>query len=458
MRGKSHLPNKENLRAEVLRLRTEGKGFGEIGRLLGISRDAARGHWRRSGAQEGPSPVEALTRPPGDYKPAPDPLQTVKHPSGWEPGIAWDGTQGTVTSRATLERDAKWDDILRHFHFDPEEFEVVEPVQVRTWDAAIGNGEVRQMWYHRANIIRRRAPEDRIDIEELKAEIAKHELPKPGPDQVRGQAFVVTLSDWQLGKRDGDGTRGIVDRAMDGLDAVENRVVDLRMHYGDFLDGTLYLVGMGDLIEGCDNHYPMQTFQAELDRRQQVKVARRLVLAYVKRLAPMFGRVVLACVPGNHGENRKNGKAFTTFGDNDDVALFEQVAEILQENEAYSHVTYAIPGDDLTITLDVAGTVITFAHGHQADRASGANPQAKIESWWQKQSFHRQPASGARVLVTAHYHHFAAKRDGGRTWLQCPSLESESTWFKEQAGTNATPGILTFVTGKGRDFSDLEIL
>lgn len=366
--------------------------------------------------------------------------------------------QGTVTAPATFERDMKWDEVLKHFYFDPEEFEVVEPVQVRTWDAAIGNGEVRQMWYYKANIIRRRAPEDRIDIEELKAEIAKAEEPIPHPVYIERSrdAFVVTLSDWQLGKADGDGTRGIVKRALDGLDCIEDRINDLtllkrRPHW-------LYLVGMGDLIEGCDGHYEMQSFQAQLDRREQVKVARRLILAYVKRLSPLFDHVVLACVPGNHGENRKNGKAFTTFGDNDDVAVFEQVAEILQENEVYSHVTYAIPNQDLSITLDVCGTNVTFMHGHQADRAAGSTPSQKVESWWSKQTFGGQPAGGSRLLVSAHFHHFAAKRDGKRTWLQCPSIESESTWFANQTGATSVPGILTFVTGQGIDFSDLEIV
>ena len=40
----------------------------------------------------------------------------------------------------------------------------------------------------------------------------------------------------------------------------------------------------------------------------------------LKEWSPMFKNVVVACGPGNHGENRKNGKAYTTFGDNFDVA------------------------------------------------------------------------------------------------------------------------------------------
>jgi len=37
--------------------------------------------------------------------------------------------------------------------------------------------------------------------------------------------------------------------------------------------------------------------------------------------------MVVGAVPGNHGESRRGSKAFTTFEDNDDLAVFEQVAE-----------------------------------------------------------------------------------------------------------------------------------
>jgi hypothetical protein len=37
--------------------------------------------------------------------------------------------------------------------FDPGQVRVVDDsVQVRSWDAAIGKGEVRRMYYHRATI------------------------------------------------------------------------------------------------------------------------------------------------------------------------------------------------------------------------------------------------------------------------------------------------------------------
>ena len=48
--------------------------------------------------------------------------------------------------------------------------------------------------------------------------------------------MIVCLSDWQMGKRDGDGTKGIVAR------------IELRKSGVDL--AHLYVVGLGDIVEG----------------------------------------------------------------------------------------------------------------------------------------------------------------------------------------------------------------
>ena len=209
------------------------------------------------------------------------------------------------------------------------------------------------------------------------------------------------------------------------------------------------------IANGYPSHNSMQSFQVELDRREQVTVARRLIVKLLRQWAPLFDKVVVLAVPGNHGEHRQDGKAFTNFGDNDDTAVFEQVCEILSESDAFKHVSWVIPKNELTVTLDCAGTVVGFAHGHQATR--GANIAAKIEAWWKGQQHGRHPIGDADVLITAHYHHFAAKTDAGRTWLQCPTLDGGSTWFEHQSGARTMPGTLSVVVGRG-GWNHLEIL
>jgi hypothetical protein len=99
--------------------------------------------------------------------------------------------------------------------------------------------------------------------------------------------------------------------------------------------------------------------------------------------------ITVAAIGGNHGENRKNGKAFTTLGDNDDVALVESVAEIFQANpEAYGHIRFAIPTDELSLTIEVHGQIIGITHGHLA--RSGQGVEGKLRRWIADQTLGRQ--------------------------------------------------------------------
>ena len=172
-----------------------------------------------------------------------------------------------------------------------------------------------------------------FDFKELLKEIKKS---KPKPQKVKGgSSFVVCLSDWQMGKRDGDGTKGIVERIEQMIPDVTQRIKELRKQNVPL--SHLYVFGLGDIVEGCDGFYAMQTYSVEYDLRRQNMIARRLLVKALKEWSPYFENVVVACVPGNHGENRKNGKAFTSFGDNYDLSIFDEAAEIFQENKAYKH-------------------------------------------------------------------------------------------------------------------------
>ena len=188
-------------------------------------------------------------------------------------------------------------------------------------------------------------------------------------------AFVVCLSDWQIGKADGDGTEGTIDRILQMIDDVTNRIKDLQKSGRKFK--TLVIAGIGDMVENCDGNYASQTFTVQLNRRQQIRVLRRLLVKAVTSWAKMFPEVVITAVPGNHGENRKDGKSFTTRGDNDDVAAFEMLAEILAINpDAYGHVKFLIPEDDISVVFKVFETYIGFTHGHVT--SGGSDPQKKI--------------------------------------------------------------------------------
>ena len=373
-----------------------------------------------------------------------------QHPEGWEPGVTWNGNEGTITTTGMPAENAPdWSTVLRVWGLDPEKFEVVEPVLFNVWGDTLG--VLNRQW--KGKVVQK-VRGSNADVEEIIEEIKKHKFSRPKVSE-DGSALIVAISDIQLGKGENGGSAKIVERFLAGIDEVEQRWKDLRKS-GKPLS-KLVVVGLGDIIENCDGHYDMQAFQADLDRREQITVARRLITKALSQWSKFAPEVLVACIPGNHGENRKGGKAFTSFGDNDDVAVFEQVAEIFAANpEAYGHINFIIPKNDLTVTLDVYGTIVGLAHGHQA-RRGGGNAIGKVESWWAKQALGMQPVSDATLLLTGHYHHLAVATHGARTHIQAPSLDGGSQWYKEVAGVDAPVGMLTLVVDKD-GWDDLKVL
>ena len=370
-----------------------------------------------------------------------------KHPSGWEPGI--DTAAGTITVEGGETPPKDWSHILWNLGLDPADWQVDEdaPVQVRSWDS----GERRQ-FYYRATVIPASSASS-PDVDALIKQI-KRRRPIPPKDILEERALVVLLSDWQAGKADAGGHEALIARLLEVRKAVPERVRQLARQGRPVSD--IYVIGLGDMVEGCGDHYAQQTYSVELDRRQQLKLVRRMLVAMLAEWSRLPAKVVVGCVPGNHGENRRAGKSYTTFEDNADLEVFEQAAEILAANpDAYGHVRFTIPDGDLTLTLDVVGTVVGFAHGHQFN-GSGI-PLAKARSWWQSKMGARHPIGDAEVLCYGHFHHLQLLQDGPRTIMGAPSNDGGSRWYEEQGGNKTACGTLTFVC-EGGGWGDLAIL
>jgi len=369
-----------------------------------------------------------------------------KHPTGWEPGV--DTAAGTLVVEGGETPPKDWAHILWNLGLNPADWQVDEtaPVQVRSWDS----GEKRH-FYYRATV--RPTSVHQPDLDELIRDIRRRK-PKP-PNPVADQrALIVCLSDWQAGKTDHGGVEALVERLLDLHRRLPERVRELAKQGRPV--SHLYVIGLGDMVEGCDGHYAQQTYSVQLDARQQRKLVRRMLvkmLADWSRLAP---HVVVGAVPGNHGENRRNGKSFTTFEDNGDLEVFEQAGEILAANpEAYAHVRFVIPDGDMTLTLDACGTVVSFAHGHQF--GGTGLPVSKARSWWQGKMDAMHRAGDATILTFGHYHHLQVLQNGPRTILGAPSLDGGSRWYEEQGGPTTACGTLTFVC-EGGGWRDLAIL
>jgi predicted phosphodiesterase len=365
-------------------------------------------------------------------------------PPGWRPGVEWDGHAGTLTTAPLPAPPTHWNELLAVWDLDPVIFEVVEPVQYRAWDGPVAGGGVQRMFYYRATIRRRRAG---LDVDELVRAVGRRK-PRTVPAAVADLPwFVVATADTQLG--DGE-TSAVIDRFQAKTLAAVARFKALAKAGRCSTD--VVLPWLGDCIQGTVTSAPI--LRNDLSIVEMLRVYRRLALWQVQQFMDI-ARVTVVAIPGNHDEPaRTNGKTPAYSADQSwAVEGILQVADALRL-AGRDDVRFIYPEPDRsTVTLDVAGTVVAFAHGHQWH-----GPASKIHSWWAGQSHGRTSPGAADLLLTGHRHHFYAEVAGGnRLAVVCPPLVSSSDYWTEAQGDDTDPGLVTMLVGQG-SWSGLEIL
>lgn len=379
-----------------------------------------------------------------------DPSKPKTAPSGWEPGVVWHGHNGEITTETLHGQPSDWDDILASRGLDPTKFEVVDDkVRWCSWDGwktgPDGLVESAICYSFKAQIRRKGEAIDVSDssLEELYREIRKVKPPKKEAPTGE-ETFVVALSDWQVGNKDGGGLEAQVRAIADLTESIPQRLSDLRK-MGHKI-GHVVILGMGDLVEGTCGHYATQQFRVEIDRRDQIKLVRRGIRDIIVATAPKTERMSVVAIPGNHGENRQNGKSITSVHDNDDVAVFEQVAEILAMNpEAFSHVGFRLSRDEVALGIEVSGKILAVTHGHVTK--PGANAAQTLWNWWQGQAMGRAypVVADADILIAGHYHHLNIKEQENRAVFVCPSLTQVGEYFSDSMGVKTRNGTLSMV-------------
>lgn len=376
------------------------------------------------------------------------PSAAKRHAGEWPAAVTLDadGT-GVATTPPTQAASADERMLLEGWLLDPDEWRIIPgTLTVNRWHTTVDGVPT---WLHQY-----KARVERSTVATYTADALFRKLPKITPRVTEGDStFVVNLADWQIGKalERGGGTPETIERIRTSDAAAHARYRNLRRS-GVAFSGVA-VVGLGDLAERCSNNYASQAFTTDLDEREQERVVVRLLRDIVIGWA-RTGPLVVACVGGNHGENRgPGGKAFTTPGDNRDVSVFERVAEMLaMDPDSYGHVRWHVPDQELTICLDLSGVRCAWTHGHLA---KGGAPAVALPKWWQGQSFGRVPVDGegsvsiadADVLTSGHYHHLVQMDLGGRTWLQAPAQDGGSGWYERQTGAHSRTGCLTYVVG-----------
>ena len=380
----------------------------------------------------------------------------VRYTPGWEPRVTHGDDQGEAVSEAlTGETDEAG--LLRGWGLDPEAWEIIPgTLLVNRWQQHSTAAGSVWLYQYKAKL-RKRVAALLGDDPDLAGIIKRW---KPLKRKRSGDhAIVVNLADWQAGKGEGGGSEALVERVMSSIDAADQRITDLR---GNVDIGQSVIVGMGDLVEQCFGGYASQQFTTDLNRREQMRLARRLLAAAISRLGRRTERCTVATVGGNHGENRVGsgsggkGVAFTDPGDNDDVAVFESLAEEFRHRDGFDHLRWVIPETELSVLVDCGGVPVGFTHGHLARK--GSTPAQKQIEWWKGQTMGDHPVAGARVLVTAHYHHLIIQQTHGKWFAQCPANDGGSRWFTDSTGDHSPAGTLTFLSGPSGDLFGLEVV
>ncbi len=358
---------------------------------------------------------------------------TPKYPKGWEPKIDYDlENGGTFTTAPRVASDANPDEValLKEFELQPDLWRVTNFRRSR-WQRHDGE------WLESFRCTF--APSNRVmsddDLQLIIKDIKRGKAHKEAP--VGETSYVVLYADMQIGKRDGDGTKGTVERI---VSKTGSAVAQLKAYRKAGVPiGPVYIPQMGDCIEGFNSQGGRLAWRNELTLTQMVRVYRRLLMHMVKEFAPLTDHLVIPVVPGNHDEAVRTGDQMsTTYTDSWAVEAAVAVQDALAENpDAYGHVSFVFPvEDELTVTLDISGTVCGFAHGHQF----GRDPL----KWWAGQAHGRQPVGDATILFGAHLHHFHAQHTGGgKTFMRAPSLEDDSVWYRHRQGDHSPSGLLT---------------
>lgn len=361
-----------------------------------------------------------------------------KHPSGWDPhveisGDVASGVSEPVVCQSNTPPEPDHDKLIRGWQLDPAVWRIVGNVNVRRWQRYDGEW----LHYFKADL-QRIDPSVAADTAAL-FKLIRSRKPVNPVKAVTASTFLVLIGDTQIGKGDGDGSEGTVKRWLASLDGTVSRAKKMS-------PAQICVAFMGDLREGCVGNYPSQKFSSDLTVTQQDAVLQELIYRTLDRFACITPDLLVIAAPGNHGEERDNGKAYTLASDNHDVAVVQTVQRgiRLNENGAFNHVKFLYPyGQELAVAADLSGVPVGFAHGHQF-----GGPM-KAETWWKDQAHGKAAVGDCDLLISAHYHHLKVAQGGRKSWIQIPSLDGGSHWWENKTGQHSPPGMVSLLVGEG---------
>lgn len=365
-------------------------------------------------------------------------IRVTKTPEDWRPRMDLDTARGGFivgTPRAAGEvTDAST--VLEEFGLSPQEW-CVTSMRRGKWQKYDGD------WLEsvRVNLVPATGSVgDQLDVEKLSDQIKKWR-PSKGIKKSTGEgAFLVAAADQQIGKKaNGAGTEQSIDRILTLTEKAVNKFEAYKK--SGISPGTICLALLGDHVEGnVSQGGRLQGLAAsDLGLTEQTRVARRLLLAQIKALAPLVDKLIVPVINGNHDEVTRQVAADPADGWNVEIA--SAVQDICAENPELAHVEFRYPSSGhQTLTVDIEGTMLGLFHGHQAN-------QNNVMKYLSQQAAGQTALGGADIWISGHFHNFRAMDIGERLWLQAPTTDPGSEWFRDRAGMESKPGLLTLVVG-----------
>jgi predicted phosphodiesterase len=365
-------------------------------------------------------------------------VRVTKTPEDWRPRMDLDTLKGgfVVGSPRAAGESIDASSILDEFGLSAEEWSVTS-MRRGKWQKYDGE------WLEsvRVNLAPTgMAANDNLDVEALADHIKKWKPAKGIKKSTGSGSFLIAAADQQIGKKaNGNGTEQAIDRILGLTERAVHKFESYKK--AGVAPGSITLALLGDHVEGnVSQGGRLQGLAAsDLGLTEQTRVARRLLLAQIKALAPLVDRLIVPVINGNHDEVTRQVAADPADGWNVEIA--SAVQDICAENPELSHVEFRYPSSGhQTLTVDIDGTMLGLFHGHQAN-------QNNVMKYLSQQAAGKTALGGADVWISGHFHNFRTMDIADRLWLQAPTTDPGSEWFRDRAGMESKPGLLTMIIG-----------
>jgi hypothetical protein len=351
-----------------------------------------------------------------------------------------EGATGPVRTKITDHAQ-----LLELAGFDATNFRIVG--RIAQWTKTFHDKEDTYSFFFQTELIR--PEDDAIDLPALYAE-ARRKPRTPIRGTADSRVTVVALSDVQAGKVD---HRGGTPELIDRLAGMRER---LAAHLKVRKPQATVLAEVGDLFEGFESGgNPM--FTNDLSLAQQMDLAGTEVYRFIE-VMQRHGRVDVVSIPSNHTQWRSGKQQLGRPGDDLGIFVHRQVEKLANAAGIDAHWTFPDMYNE-SVVIDILGTGLGVVHGNQFNTGQAV-------TWWQKQQHGGMPTATADILLTGHYHHLTVLPSGRnpvtgkpKWWLQAPTTDNGSSWFRNIGAGDSDAGLLVFdITEDGFDLSSLTVL